>query len=314
LDAWKAGLYRVLIKNFAVGKDKIMHVVFGANGRAGGDTARALIERGEAVRVAVRRPEQGQPWKALGAEVAVANLNDADTVSGALAGATAAFLLNPPPVSGDPFAHAAETGAALAEAVRSASLPKAVVLSSVGAHHASGTGVIATLHRIEAALTGTAPALSLLRSGYFVETWEEAAAPAIAEGVLPTLLEPDQRIPMVSTMDVGHAAARLMCENWTGKRIVELSGPEDWSARDVAAAFSSVLGHPVEPIFVPADQRPAVLAEAGLPTEVADALLGMYEAIANGRVARQDGTEQRRGTTSLRTAVERIVAKFRTPA
>lgn len=47
-----------------------MHVVFGANGRAGGETARALIERGAAVRVVLRRREQAAPWEALGVEVA----------------------------------------------------------------------------------------------------------------------------------------------------------------------------------------------------------------------------------------------------
>lgn len=74
-----------------------MHVVFGANGRAGGETARALMSDGEPVRVVVRRPEQGKAWAALGAEVAVASLDNAEQVSAALKGATAAFLLNPPP-------------------------------------------------------------------------------------------------------------------------------------------------------------------------------------------------------------------------
>ncbi|RUV29673.1 NmrA family protein, partial [Mesorhizobium sp. M5C.F.Ca.IN.020.32.2.1] len=45
-----------------------MHVVFGANGRAGGETARALMANGEPVRVVVRRREQGKAWAALGAE------------------------------------------------------------------------------------------------------------------------------------------------------------------------------------------------------------------------------------------------------
>ncbi|TIU87402.1 MAG: NmrA family protein, partial [Mesorhizobium sp.] len=53
-----------------------MHVVFGANGRAGGETARALMADGEPVRVVVRRPEQGKAWAALGAEVAVASLDN----------------------------------------------------------------------------------------------------------------------------------------------------------------------------------------------------------------------------------------------
>ena len=68
-------MYRVLIENaYSKGwRRTAMHVVFGANGRVGGETARALIERGEPVRVAVRRPEQGEPWKALGADVAVAS-------------------------------------------------------------------------------------------------------------------------------------------------------------------------------------------------------------------------------------------------
>lgn len=291
-----------------------MHVVFGANGRAGGETARALIERGEPVRVVLRHPDQGQPWKALGAEIAIASIDDAEAVSTALAGAAAVFLLNPPPVEGDPFARADEIGAALAQALRRSRLPKAVVLSSVGAQHASGTGVIATLHRTEAALAGAAPATAFLRSGYFAETWTEVAEAAIAEGTLPTFLELDQKIPMVSTIDVGRAAARLLCEDWTGTRIVELSGPEDWSAREVATAFSEVLGRRVEPVFVPPEERAAVLAGAGVPTTVAAALLGMYEGIANGRVDHQDGAEHRRGTVSLMAAVQRIVAKTRAAA
>lgn len=289
-----------------------MHVVFGASGRAGGETARALIERGEPVRVVVRRLEQGEAWKALGAGVAVASLDDADQVAAALTGATAAFLLSPPPVAGDPFAQATELGRVLAEAVRRAGLPKAVVLSSIGAQHAAGTGVVATLYRIEAALAGTAPATAFLRSGYFVETWSEVAEPAIHEGVLPSFLEVDQKIPMASTTDVGRAAARLMTETWAGTRIVELGGPEDWSAGDVASAFSDVLGRPVEPLFVRPEERRAMLAEAGLFAEVADALLGMYEGITNGRVSRQDGTEHWRGTTPLTAAVERILTKLRT--
>ncbi|QCI68386.1 NmrA family NAD(P)-binding protein [Phreatobacter stygius] len=285
-----------------------MHVVFGANGRAGGETARALIERGEAVRVVLRRKEQGETWTALGAEVAVAHMEDADAMADALNGASAAFLVNPPPVSGDPYARTEELGAALADAARRARLPKAVVLSSIGAQHASGTGVIATLNRFEALLDGVAPTTTFLRSGYFVETWGEVAETVMSESVLPSFLEPSQKIPMVSTIDVGRAAATLLCEEWTGKRVVELAGPEDWSAGDVAAAFAEVLGRPVVPVPVPPERRAALLAEAGVPAEVASALLGMYEAIANGLFMHQDGYEHRRGTISLATAIERIVA------
>ncbi|TIM49830.1 NmrA family NAD(P)-binding protein [Mesorhizobium sp.] len=284
-----------------------MYVVLGANGRAGGEVARALIAGGEAVRVVLRRKEQGEKWTALGAEVAVASMEDAGAMAAALTGARAAFLLNPPPVSGDPYQRTEEIGAALADAARRAGLPKAVVLSSIGAQHASGTGVIATLNRFEALLDGVAPATAFLRSGYFVETWSEVAQPVLSQSILPTFIEPSQKIPMVSTIDVGRAAATVLREEWTGKRIVELGGPEDWSADDVASAFADVLGRPVTPVLVAPEERAALLAEEGVPGEVADALLGMYEGIANGLFTRQDSSAHRRGTISLATAIERLV-------
>jgi uncharacterized protein YbjT (DUF2867 family) len=113
---------------------------------------------------------------------------------------------------------------------------------------------------------------------------------------------------MVSTIDVGRAAATVLCEEWTGKRVVELGGPEDWSAGDVASAFAEVLGRPVVPVPVPPERRAALLAEEGVPGEVASALLGMYEAIANGLFMHQNDSEHRRGTISLTTAIERVVA------
>ncbi|RWO83659.1 NmrA family NAD(P)-binding protein [Mesorhizobium sp.] len=284
-----------------------MYVVLGANGRAGGEVARALIAGGEAVRVVLHRKEQSDKWTALGAEVAVASMEDVGAMAAALTGARAAFLLNPPPVSGDPYQLTEEIGAALADAARRAGLPKAVVLSSIGAQHASGTGVIATLNRFEALLDGVAPATAFLRSGYFVETWSEVAQPVLSQSILPTFIEPSQKIPMVSTIDVGRAAATVLREEWTGKRIVELGGPEDWSAGDVASAFADVLGRPVTAVLVAPEERAALLAEEGVPGEVADALLGMYEGIANGLFTRQDSSEHRRGTIALATAIERVV-------
>ncbi|EKE75528.1 NmrA family NAD(P)-binding protein [Oceanibaculum indicum] len=285
-----------------------MQVVFGANGRAGGETARALIERGLDVRIVLRRAEQAAAWRDTGVQIAIARMDNEDEVAAALEGATGAFLLNPPPSVGNPHEQTEKIGTALAEAARRMQLPRAVVLSSVGAQHASGTGVITTLNRLETLLDGAATATMFLRPGYFVESWSEVAEAVITEGVLPTFMAPAQKIPMVSTIDVGRAAAQLLAEDWKGQRIVELGGPEDWSASDVAAAFARALGRPVTPAFVPPEQRAAMLAEAGIPKETADALLGMYDGIASGKVAFEPGVERRRGTVSLVAAVERILS------
>lgn len=286
-----------------------MYVVLGANGRAGGETARSLLARGEPVRVVLRNPDQAERWKGTGAQVAFASMDDAGAMAAALDGASGAFLLNPPPVAGDPFARTEEIGMALAEGARRTRLPKAVILSSVGAQHASGTGVIVTLNRIETLLDEVATATVFLRPGYYVETWSEVAESAIADGILPTFVEPGRKFPMVSTIDVGREAAKLLCEAWTGKRIIELGGPEDWSAADVAGAFANVLGRPVAPVYIPPEKRAGILAAGGVPLEVAQALMGMYDGIADGKVAREPSTEFRQGLIPLEVAIARIVSQ-----
>ena len=90
-----------------------MNVVFGANGRAGGETAKALLAAGAPVRVVLRRPEQAAAWLAKWARVAFADMEDVDAVNKALEGASAAFLLIPPPVSGDPYRRTVVLGSAL---------------------------------------------------------------------------------------------------------------------------------------------------------------------------------------------------------
>jgi len=223
-------------------------------------------------------------------------------------GASAAVLLSPAPTSGDPYRRGEEIAVALAQAVQESRIPKVVALSSIGAHHETGTGIIAMLNSLEKHLP-VAPSTTFLRPGYFEETWEEVIRPVIDDGVLPSFLEPTLKIPMVSTIDVGRTSARLMSDNSTGTRVLELDGPEDWCANDVAAAFSSVLGRPVKTAFVPSEDRFAALAQQGIPQEVAEALLGMYKGLANGRVARESGTEQLRGTIGLTDAISRLVRK-----
>ena len=57
----------------------------------------------------------------------------------------------------------------------------------------------------------------------------------------------------------------------------------------------------------PPEARAAVLAQAGVPREVADALLGVYDGIASGRVEHDEGTEQRRRSVALGDAVARML-------
>src|SRR5258706_14556954 len=90
---------------------------------------------------------------------------------------------------------------------------------------------------------------------------------AVAEGVLPTFLVADKAIPMVATRDAGSAAARLLAEGGSGKRVIELAGPREYTPRDVAAAVGRIVGKPIDVQQFPEEAMAPALTGAGMNTE-----------------------------------------------
>ena len=73
-----------------------MFVIAGVTGNTGAVVAEKLLAQKKAVRVLVRDEAKGAPWKAKGAEIAVAALDDAKALTEALKGAEGAYFLSPP--------------------------------------------------------------------------------------------------------------------------------------------------------------------------------------------------------------------------
>ena len=175
-------------------------VVAGVSGNTGKVVAESLLAQKRGVKVVVRDSAKGEPWKAKGAEVAVADLGDADALARALRGAEGAYLLIPPNfATADYRAYQDQLGTALAEAVRASRVPHVVLLSSVGAQHPSGTGPIVGLYRMEEKLRGEkATAATFLRAGYFMENLGSSLA-TLPQGFIPSFLPASLGIEMVPT-------------------------------------------------------------------------------------------------------------------
>ena len=85
------------------------------------------------------------------------------------AAAKAAYIISPPSnQSPDFLAEKSEFLAHVAEAITASKIPHIVVLSSVGAQHATGTGPIRSLHTAEQVLAHAAPSVTFLRAAYFL--------------------------------------------------------------------------------------------------------------------------------------------------
>jgi uncharacterized protein YbjT (DUF2867 family) len=78
-----------------------MYVVAGITGKTGGAAAEWLLKGGHHVTGIVHSPDKGQHWRAKGAKIAIAELEDSDALRRVLSDAEGAFLLIPPQYHSD---------------------------------------------------------------------------------------------------------------------------------------------------------------------------------------------------------------------
>ena len=72
-----------------------MILVFGATGRVGGEVARVLAAKGEAVRCLVRDASRASALPNVGIEVVGGDLDDTQAIAAALGGVKRVFLMSP---------------------------------------------------------------------------------------------------------------------------------------------------------------------------------------------------------------------------
>jgi uncharacterized protein YbjT (DUF2867 family) len=247
-----------------------MFAIAGVSGHTGSVVASTLLAAGKPVRVIVRDAAKGAPWKARGAEVAVASLDDRAALAAALAGIEGAYLLVPPNGFGETGipANRARTTAAILGAVTDAKPGHVVFLSSIGAQHVDGTGPIKYLKPVEDGLRASGVPSTFLRASFFMENWGDMAKGAIDSGALYYAL--DRSIPMVATGDIGKTAAKLLLEGAPRQaRVVNIAGPVDQSLEDVAAALAKISGKPVKAVAVPPSALVEALVGMGASREIA---------------------------------------------
>jgi NAD(P)H dehydrogenase (quinone) len=129
-------------------------------------------------------------------------------------------------------------------------------------------------------------------------------------GSLDAYLSPlDAKYPLVSVADIGAHIARVLGENWTGKRIVELEGPARYSSNDCAAAFAAVLNRAVTAKIVPRDSWARIFESQGTAADRIGPRIEMLDGFNSGWIEFEGGrgVEAVRGTTALEVAYRELV-------
>jgi len=287
-----------------------MFAVTGITGKVGAAVARGLLAADQPVRAVIRDRSKSAPWARLGCDIAIADLEDTSALTTAFEGTTGVFVLLPPVFDPAPgFPESTRLIGSLSAALASAKPARVVALSTVGAD-VPRPNLLNVLGRMEEILGRLPIPVTFLRAAWFMENaaWDIASAKS---GLIQSYLQPlDRAVPMISTEDIGRAAAVLLQERRDGQRVVDLESTQRVSPNALAAAFAEALGKPVRVEVVPRDQWESIFRAQGMknPTPRMQMLDGFNE----GWIDFPDrGAHARKGSIGINQAIAALIRQER---
>ncbi|MBX3494044.1 MAG: complex I NDUFA9 subunit family protein [Parvibaculum sp.] len=227
--------------------------VFGGSGFLGRHTVQALARRGYRVRVAVRRPNEAQFLRPMGAvgqvEPMQANIRDDASVAAALAGADAVVnLVGILHESGkQKFTSVQAEGAGrVARAAAAAGIASFVHVSAIGADPESPSAYARSKAEGEAGVRAALPGAVILRPSIVFgpedDFFNRFAALARLSPVLPLIGGGLTRFQPVYVKDVAEAIATVLTRGDATGRVYEIGGPEVETFRELMERLLREIG------------------------------------------------------------------------
>ncbi|MFC7491442.1 MULTISPECIES: SDR family oxidoreductase [unclassified Knoellia] len=216
-------------------------LVLGAAGKTGRAVTRALVDRGIAVRAAVRPGSFSSPYAGADVRAVPLDLETGEGLAAAMAGVSAVYHLAP-------NVHPDEVGIArrVADAAVAEGVSRFVFHSVLHPHDPSMPHHLrkAEAERVVRTRVGSA---TILRPAAYLQNLGQAALAGRIE--VPHSL--DAPFTNVDLGDVAEVAARVLTEDGHSGATYDLVGPEQLSVREMATVAGEVLGHPVEAAAIP---------------------------------------------------------------
>lgn len=252
-----------------------MHIVMGGTGHVGAGVTSTLLAHGEAVALVVRDAGRAQAWRQRGAQIIKADVGKPDQLRAAFRRARRAFLLNPPAdTSADTDVVERQTVANILEALDGSGLEKVVAASTAGARAGDRIGDLSVLWEFEQGLQRQPIPACIQRGAYYMSNWDAQLDVVRQTGNLHVMFPADLAIPMVAPRDLGLFAARMMSST-DDLELTHVEGPRRYTAKDVASAFSQVLGMSVELAITPRHHLKRAFQDLGFSDAAAESYARM---------------------------------------
>lgn len=250
-------------------------LVTGASGTIGTAMTREL--RAAGVQFAAMSSRAGAAIE--GAETRHADLRDSASLQRACEGIDTLFLLLPLVPGKLALARNAVAAA------RAAGVRHIVRASGIGADPASPYALMRLQGEIDALVSGSGLAHTLLRPAGFMQNYLTYQLGQVRDGTL-YLAHGDTRQPMIDARDIGAAVARILAAPQAhAGRAYTLTGGEALSEHDVAATLSQVLGRDVRYVPVTCAQAVEAMRGLGMPPPLVDLLDSLNRYVCDGHGA-----------------------------
>lgn len=251
-------------------------VVMGANGHVGSAVANCLLERGESVVVVVHHGHGADAWKAKGAGIAEADVEDAVSLRRAFQRGRRAFLLNPPAdIKTDTDAVERRSAKNILAGLEESRLDKVVAASTAGAQPGERLGDLSVLWEFEEGLRRQAIPAAINRAAYYMSNWDAMLNVVRARGSLPSMLPADFKLPMVAPADLGKVAANRLVSSCDDVGVRHVEGPARYSPSDVARAFAVSLQRTVDISETPRAEWKEAFMKLGFSERAAESFARM---------------------------------------
>jgi uncharacterized protein YbjT (DUF2867 family) len=225
-------------------------LITGATGKQGGAVARSLAGKGFRLRAMTRKPQgdAARSLTALGADIVAGDLDDAESLEKALAGAWGVFAVQNTWEAG--VAQEEVQGKRLATVAKDAGVQHFVYSSVGSAHRQTGIPHFENKWRVEDTVRRLQfPSHVILRPVFFMEN---LTSPWFLNGdALYAAMNPATVLQMIAVEDIGRHGARAFLEaDRLNRREIDLAG-DAATMPQAAAALARGLGRPISFVRVP---------------------------------------------------------------
>jgi uncharacterized protein YbjT (DUF2867 family) len=237
-------------------------LVTGATGNGGGGVVNGLLEAGADVRGLVRPGSESR--LADGAEAIAGDLNDPESLSGAMNGVSAVFLLSGYEGMDRTLALMGEGG-----------VQRVVLLSGSGASGGDLSNAVARYQILsERAIRDSGLAWTFLQPNSFMSNaygWR----PQLAAGDLVRRPFADVPVSLIDPDDIGRVAAAALITSDHEGRTYRLSGPEALTPAEQVAILAKAVGRDLQ-FEAQSDEEARAEMEKEMPQEYADAFMSFF--------------------------------------